>query len=180
MRWLVLVSLRYIRNDVRTADGAQSIIRFCCCCRYLLPFDEMTMITHFQIEHFSFIFFPYSAFVLTLPNGLFCVSFLFFLGHWANGCLGVVGRKNGEKNIYAEKKKHEKERTKHKHIPCNTFTEYIGCITVFLLLFILNNFFFSSLAFSFFSSLEDFSFSLFFRIIIVILISRVFVCAARR
>lgn len=81
MRWLVLVSLRYIRNDVRTADGAQSIIRFCCCCRYLLPFDEMTMITHFQIEHFSFIFFPYSAFVLTLPNGLFCVSFLFFLGH---------------------------------------------------------------------------------------------------
>lgn len=110
----------------------------------------------------------------------FVFRFFFFLGTEQTDVWEWWAGKMERKIYMRRKKKHEKERTKHKHIPCNTFTEYIGCITVFLLLFILNNFFFSSLAFSFFSSLEDFSFSLFFRIIIVILISRVFVCAARR
>lgn len=70
---------RPLRNATCTTDEAQSIILLGAAVvgRYLcLLFDEMTMITHFQIEHFSFIFFPYYVFVLTNTEEWFILCFV--------------------------------------------------------------------------------------------------------
>lgn len=138
-----------------------------------LLFDEMTMITHFQIEHFSFIFLPYYVFVLTNTEEWFIlcfvihITFFFFFfvfffsqrehGRWDWGQEKWKEEKNNE-NARQKQSRRETQRerqranarTKHKHIPCNTFAEYIDYITVFLPLYILYIFSPPCVAFHFF------------------------------
>lgn len=116
------------------------------------------MITHFQIEHFSFIFFPHYVFVLTkhwrMVYFVFRSFFFFFRCATSTRSFGIEDRQNGE-NTNLQRKwmrsrdrewREWRERTQHKHIPCNTFCEYIDYITVFLPFYILYILFASLLA----------------------------------